>query len=142
MENKTNTYKRQNINMLKTHKNKSNKNSKIIKQHKINIKQKGGEKVGEGGYGCVVKPSIPCKPGQKSNNKYISKIILNYKPDDYNKELEKLDYVKNIDKTNKYCISYIEECELDMNILKRRPIKDIIKVNYTGKKEKNIKKKL
>lgn len=126
MKDKNTTHKRNRKIKNLTHKNKI----KVYKNNNKQTNQKGGEKIGEGGFGCVVKPSIPCKLGQKSNNKYVSKIILNNKPYDYEKELEKLNYVKEIDKNNKYCISYIDECELDIDILKKRQIKDIIKVNY------------
>jgi serine/threonine protein kinase len=51
--------------------------------------------------------------------------------------MEKLDYIKLIDSDNKYCISYIDECKLDMNILKQRQVKDIIKVKYNNYKQNN-----
>lgn len=96
-----------------------------------NYNLKGGEKLGEGGYGCVVRPAIPCSSLSKKNiHNKISKIILNYKPKEYKEELAKLSFIKKIDPENIYCISYLEECELDTKQALKHRIKDIIKVHY------------
>lgn len=116
---------------------KNHKYKTLKQRHASNYKQNGGEKVGQGAFGCVVQPSIPCKKGQKSMKHYISKLILNKNPKAYKEEMEKLDYINLIDNDNKYCISYIDECKLDMNIVKQRQVKDIIKVKYNNYKKNN-----
>lgn len=88
--------------------------------------QKGGKKIGKGGFSCVIKPAIRCKKTKKTNTLYqntISKITKsstltsNYK--NVNSKLSQLD--SNQD----YFIHYVDSCMLKDKDVSSRPYKDI-----------------
>lgn len=93
------------------------------------INQKAGVKIGKGAFGCVVSPAIKCNKTQNTKN-YVSKIVLNKDPEDYNEELKILKYLKKIDPENKYLISLIDECKLNFTTALNRTPKDTMKVEY------------
>jgi serine/threonine protein kinase len=117
------------ITKKRNNKNNKNKTRKQKQKRKIQTKYTGGAKIGKGSFGCVVKPAIKCKPLQ-SNKNLISKIILNADSKDYKKELKILKFIRSIDPSNKYLISFIDDCELDKNSAFSRKEKDVIKVKY------------
>jgi serine/threonine protein kinase len=125
---------------IKAQKSKSRHNKRRIKrqtikaqyktQHKAQHKaQDGGVKLGKGSFGCVVKPSIKCKPEQDDKN-LVSKIVLNVDPTGYKDEMVMMKHIRKIDPQNKYLISFVDECALDHKKAFARPDKDIIEVNY------------
>jgi serine/threonine protein kinase len=115
---------------------------------KKNKTLKGGRYIGEGSYGCVISPSIPCnekKNKQKTKKSKlhlqniekiqnihtikttVSKIIIN--PDeDTTKELYISKQLKDIDPEQKYFITYEDTC-----VLKKLPHdrSNSIRVKYT-----------
>lgn len=71
-------------------------------------------KLGEGSYGCVVKPAIPCI-GEKNMiipPNSVSKIF--YANDDYAKELQNNGIFKQLPNSEKYFILAIKSCQADI----------------------------
>lgn len=71
--------KRRTIVKRKTNRKTDRKNNKN-KKSKLNHNQKGGEKLGHGGFGCVIRPPVKCttpfnKTHYRRNPNYVSKII-------------------------------------------------------------------
>lgn len=70
--------------------------------------------IGEGSYGCVIKPSLKCKDNDKIDYKNkISKVMTNYHT---NEELKEYSKVSKIDKDKKYYLGIPETCRLDITI--------------------------
>ena len=114
----------------KNNKFKTKKNKKTTPRTKKRGLQ-GGFKLGEGGFGCVIVPHIPCsKKVLPKSKKYISKIIQsNLK--DYREEVKLLNKIKEIDPNNKYLISFEDTCVLNDNDVKnRKSDDDILRVKY------------
>ena len=117
--------------LRKTKKRVKNKNKNKNKNKSKN--QKGGVKIGEGGFGCVVAPHIPCSNKlNKSEKTYITKLI-NSDNESYLDELKLYNVIKKIDPKQKYLVSYVDTCELDNISINTRQENDIIKVNFTDK---------
>jgi len=109
------------------------------RRNQITLKQKGGVKLGQGSFGCVISPHINCpnttnkmllqgKPYQQT----ISKIIFK-KPqliEKYNNELKILRMIANIDKNQKYLIGILDECELNISALRKRRLNDTAIIKY------------
>jgi serine/threonine protein kinase len=111
-------------------KRQAKRQAKCQTQNKTkNTTQDGGVKLGKGSFGCVVKPSIKCKPLQNDKN-LVSKIVLNVDPTGYKDEMVMMKHIRNIDPQNKYLISFVDECALDHKKAFARPDKDVIEVNY------------
>ena len=74
----------------------------------------GGRYIGEGTYGCIFRPNLPC-PGYGPNEKYVSKIIKNDKEtiDSEFTNLHTKFNIPSIDPDNKYFIVPIHKCEID-----------------------------
>lgn len=109
------------------------KTNKKTKKNTLNKKMQGGFKIGEGGFGCVVYPYIPCSKKELPKSKYyISKIIQsNFR--EYKEELKLLNVIKKIDPNNKYLISYEDTCVLNNNDVKdRKTNDDILRVKYNN----------
>ena len=86
------------------------------------------EVIGEGGYGCVHKPSIHCKSDIDPNfnySNYVSKIM---KTKDAEKELKEFVVIGSYDKTNEYHLGTPVLCQPELNdkIIKN----DISKCKY------------
>jgi serine/threonine protein kinase len=116
------------------------KQSSIIKTKKKRIAKKGnligGKKLGEGGYGCVVKPAIPCINKKVGPNE-ISKIIHVRDSKEYLKELDINYKLLKADPKQKYFVLSKQECILDIhNALSRYP-KDFIETKFYDKKGKD-----
>ena len=96
----------------KTNKKSDKKKTKKITQKTIlkysklislNKELHGGFKIGEGGFGCVISPYIPCSKELPTSQIYISKIIQsNFR--DYREEVKLLKKIKKIDPNNKHLI--------------------------------------
>ena len=122
-----------NIKYHKYHKY-TNINKKTIKQrHTKN--QKGGLKLGQGSFGCVITPAIKCPNSQiaLSNQQSVSKIV--YKDpkssEKYDREIAILRKIAEIDKKQHYLIGVLDECELNTNEIATRKIKDTAIVEFT-----------
>jgi serine/threonine protein kinase len=80
-------------------------------------KQKGGKKLGQGSYGCVISPPVKClnnstlrKNFFEYNDNYISKIIRTKYSDVAFSELNVGTIVHSIDKHHNFFIPYINAC--------------------------------
>lgn len=100
---------------------------------------KGGKKLGEGGFGCVVEPYYPCSK-KKSKIDVVSKLIV--KDDKMIKEI--LDEykislkLKKIDPNNNYFLGGIEKCDIKFKKLKKEDINSCYILNEKNKKYINI----
>lgn len=72
---------------------------------------KGGAILGQGGFGCVISPSLICKKGEKSSKDKISK-LMNDK-DAFIEETENIEIMKSLDPDMKYFLYPISFCEFD-----------------------------
>lgn len=92
------------------------KNNRKITKKKINkTNQKGGVKLGEGSFGCVLSPPINCKKSSKYLDNYVSKLItLHDRSDinDINNEYNINIAIKKIDPKMKYFTTIIDKCIL------------------------------
>jgi len=96
---------------------------------------KGGMFVGEGSYGCVVSPALPCSKKDKSNLKtYVSKIIIDPSEADVQEELKISKIIKTIDPTQKYFLTINKNC--DFKSLNKRT--DIELVRFKAEKKEYI----
>lgn len=76
--------------------------------------QHGGKYIGEGTYGCIFRPNLPCK-GFPRNEKYVSKIIAN-NPNTIADEFDNINKNFNItgfDPDSKYFIVPIHNCAIE-----------------------------
>ena len=103
---------------------------------KQSINQLGGLRIGKGGFGCVVKPAIPCKGrDQKKVKSRVSKLIFR-NTDDFLNELKLYNAIKKIDPHENFFVSYKDICSLKPKDLKKR--KDVRNVKFLDAKGKNI----
>ncbi len=72
------------------------------------LKQYGGKKIGEGAYGCVYRPQIPC-PGKSSKLDYVTKLMSK---DDAIQEINEVKLIKKIDPLNKFFIYPTDMCDI------------------------------
>lgn len=105
----------------------------IVKSKKQ--KQSGGKKLGEGGYGCVVKPAVPCF-NEKIGPNEISKIIHVRDPKEYMKELSINYKLLKADPKQRYFVLSKRECILDIHKALSRFPKDFIETKFYDKKGK------
>lgn len=122
-------------NIIMKIKNNKTKKKIIHLNKKLSKRQTGGEKLGEGSFGCVVTPPISC--GKKNySNKYVSKLITVNDSDDLNdikNELNMNNLVNSVDKQNKYFTTIIDGCVLKNVDKKRKDIKFVNKKNVSKK---------
>jgi serine/threonine protein kinase len=69
----------------------------------------GGRVIGEGGYGCVLKPAIKCNGKERKGEKYITKIQLSSDTSDKEIKIGKL--VKKIPLSYKHFAPIVSNCE-------------------------------
>lgn len=108
------------------------KDKKDEQQNTKNIlEQRGGVKLGQGGFGCVITPAVSCKrrPLPKNAVSKITYVLPGYESD-YEDELSMLNRIKNLDPQQKYFVSVNDECSLDTRIIQNRVPKDIVEVSY------------
>lgn len=95
-------------------------------------KQSGGIKLGQGGFGCVISPAVPCNNRKITAKNAVSKIIYNiYSDEEYQSEIDMLKNIKSIDPIQKYFISIIDECQLNQTKTLSRNPKDVLRVSFT-----------
>lgn len=129
-------------NKRKTFKNE-NKIKKTTKKYKINYKktlknkiQKGGLRIGKGGFGCVVKPAIPCKGRDtKKIKSRVSKLIFR-NTDDFIDELKLYNAIKKIDPNEHFFVSYKDICRMKPKDIKDR--KDVRHVKFLDRRGKSV----
>jgi hypothetical protein len=76
--------------------------------------------IGEGGYGCVHKPSLKCKSkisNSISNKRKISKVLFS---NFAKKELKEYDKIANIDKKRNFYLGKPKECDFNNNNTKNK----------------------
>lgn len=122
----------------------SNTHRNIKHSHKRSNKrslQKGGLRIGKGGFGCVVKPAITCTQETKKKflQKKVSKLIFrDTEGEDIVKEIYLYKSIKKIDPNENYLLSYHQICRLNKkHIQKRRDIR-LVKFRDRKGKKKNI----
>lgn len=120
----------------KIKKTKKNLKKKYVNNFFENRRQKGGRYLSRGSYGCVIKPAIPCSNTLKKfknidYNKYVSK-ILSKSDNELNNEIYISSILTNIDKTKKYFVLIIDNCEFT-EIPKTRT--NLAKATIYGKKK-------
>jgi len=116
-------------------KTKKFKQKKVTTQKKL-FKLKGGKFLDKGGFGCVVKPALPCNhlnKDIKNINNYVSKIVSNSNIEDISHEIEISTILNKIDPDNKFFITVIDYCNIT-NLPKDRT--DVINVKYKNDKHK------
>lgn len=93
--------------------------------------QTGGVKLGQGGFGCVITPAVPCRkrPAPINAVSKITYVIPGYE-EDYENELHMLKKIKSIDPDQKYFVSVSDECKLDTRESIARAPKDLVEVSY------------
>jgi len=107
--------------------------SKKETEDKIHTKEKKRKIIGEGAYGCVIKPSLPCATPPESNfnyNDYVSKFM---KTKNAEIELKEFLFIGKIDPTNDYHLGEPIICKPDYN--DPELINDIKNCNYINKTE-------
>jgi serine/threonine protein kinase len=103
--------------------------------------QKGGLKLGQGSFGCVITPAVKCPNSSVilPNQQAISKII--YKDpkatDKYDREMAILRKIADIDKKQHYLIGVLDECQLDIGEIASRKTKDTALVNFIDQSRTN-----
>lgn len=102
----------------------------------------GGRYVGEGTYGCIFRPNLPC-PGYSQNEKYVSKVINNDSETikDEFKNIDDKFKISTIDPDSDYFVVPIHQCKIDditSNDLK--PSNEILakRPNHRGCPDKQI----
>ena len=89
--------------------------------------------IGEGAYGCVIKPSLPCSNKNISYENKISKVMLS---NNAIKELKEYTIISKIDKNNMFYLGVPTHCHLKKT---KKAIKTIEKCKHL--KKKNLRKK-
>ena len=95
--------------------NKSYKSFKPYKSFKSYKTLRGGKFLGEGSYGCVVTPAIPCNKSKNNSSlklslkQSVSKIIIAPTEDD-KEEFIISNKLKNLDSNQKYFITFKDAC--------------------------------
>ena len=124
---------------------KTNKN-KLYKTNKYKT-LKGGKFLDKGGFGCVIKPALPCtRLNQSLNlNNYVSKIITE-NISSIDSEIIISDMLKQIDPDNIFFITIKEYCYITELPNKRTDVIDVkyknaTKKNFNTSSKKNLDKK-
>jgi len=76
----------------------------------------GGRVIGEGGFGCVLKPAIRCDGKERKGDKYITKIQLESETSDREISIGKL--VKKIPLSKKHFAPIVSSCKSKPNVVK------------------------
>jgi serine/threonine protein kinase len=130
------TNKKYNSNKKINYKNKLKTSKKRININKLSLK--GGKYLDKGGFGCVVRPAIPCsnisyKDKNTNFNNYVSKIISKPKIKDINEEIDISNKLLEIDKDNNYYITIKSSCYINELPQERT---DVISIKYKNDKQK------
>lgn len=76
----------------------------------------GGRVIGEGGFGCVLRPAIRCDGKERKGDKYITKIQLESETSDREINIGKL--VKKIPLSKKHFAPIVSSCKSKPNVVK------------------------
>lgn len=119
---------------------KTKKNLKLDKSQSLKTTslkdnlQEGGVKFGEGGFGCVIGPYIPCsKKKISSKDILVSKLIHVEDTEEYLEEIELYEKIKRIDHKQRFFVTYIDTCLLNQTEIKNREHDDILKIKFMNK---------
>ena len=119
--------------------NSKNRIKKINTRKRIRVQnnsQKGGLRIGKGGFGCVVKPAIPCKGRDtKKIKSRVSKLIFR-NTDDFIDELKLYNAIKKIDPNEHFFVSYKDICRMKPKDIKDR--KDVRHVKFLDRRGKSV----
>jgi hypothetical protein len=101
-------------------KTKKKKYQKNTKKARMSLRKRGGKVVGEGAYGCVYRPPIPCKGSTQRPKNTVSKLM---NEDDAVKEIQEISHIerltKNIPNSNLYfTINDIKICKPNWKVFK------------------------
>lgn len=86
--------------------------------------------IAKGTYGCVIKPSFDCNNNNKKITNSVAKLFI-FK-EDWEKEIQENNIIKNLDLTNKFTIKMLNYCEISSDFLNKN-------VNNISKCDKNDK---
>lgn len=106
-----------NIKVKKSKKKYNNKSVYNKKSHKL----KGGDKIGEGSFGCVITPPIPCKDNSIKNKSYVSKIIKANNKRDFDDTMHEIrlgSLFKKVDPDSKYFTFIFDYCQIKKAIMR------------------------
>jgi serine/threonine protein kinase len=109
------------------------KNNNDEHNDELTFDMQGGRVIGEGGYGCVLKPAINCNGTEKKGDKYITKIQL--ESETSNREIQIGNLVKKIPLSNKHFAPIVSTC-----ISKPSVVNIIVKNNNCSFLNKNMNK--
>ena len=127
----------------KSRKNRKNRKDKKDKKNRKNDKTKKSELIGKGSYGCVFRPSIPCKkyPSKKKTRKKsrVSKVFIKKDAKSALKEFEMNKIIRKIPNYKEWSYTWKEMCEPPSykNIKKIAEIDICLKKIDLDKKEYN-----
>ena len=100
---------------------------------KLNRLQKGGYKVGQGSFGCVILPNIPCSPDKKYSKPTVSKLVAimdKHSLIELHEEIRINKLLNKIDPSNKYFISIIDVCKISQINQKQLETRDNIALHH------------
>ncbi len=127
-----------------------NKETLKLGQHKYKTRkyarQHGGLKLGQGSFGCVITPPIKCPiSGPNSGPNPSTQVLQNGQSEvskmvytnpeakfKYDREMKILRLISQVDKKQHYMIGLIDECELDIDAVAKRKVKDTVLVKFTN----------
>jgi serine/threonine protein kinase len=87
--------------------------------------------IAKGTYGCVIKPSFDCNNNKKITNSVAKLFIFK---EDWKKEIQENNIIKNLDSTNKFTIKMLNYCEISSDFLN----KNVNNINKCDKNNKEI----
>jgi serine/threonine protein kinase len=102
---------------------------RVLKRTK---KLKGGTKLGEGSFGCVVAPSIPCNKKQYPVKTASKIVVVSGKEHlrELNEEIRLSHLLNKLDPNNKYFITILNSCKMSRVDPKNLSSRDNISIQY------------
>jgi len=103
-------------------------------------KVRGGELLGEGAFGCVFEPRIPCSDESTSmydpSSGHVGKVIRDH--DEFAKELSILNYINTVvDPTSKFTNKLVKSCQVYNNAIRRTQGSDALKCEFVARDDPN-----
>ena len=101
------------------------------------ISQRGGKLLGQGTYGCVYKPAIPCNRRGKEAKDIVSKVMIKKYATE---EAKELDIIGSIDKLKKYYLGKPKQCNLKGDYIKfiRKNVDELKDCKAINKSDRTI----
>lgn len=93
----------------------NNNTEKETDDNELVFDMTGGRVIGEGGFGCVLKPAIKCNGKERKGDKYITKIQLSSDTSDREINIGKL--VKQIPLSKKHFAPIVSSCYTKPNVV-------------------------